>query len=169
MMSLLVALFLMYKLRSKVVFVLLLLLEIFIVFEIIYLGTHTSNDMVVGFAFGLTWFAVYVAIERVFKSTRPNFEEGARRRFPIKLLLWGLVLLACVLVLEVQEERLDQATTHPEEWQKTYERYCRLKEVGALCRISLNLLRHFFLTTPSPFLLLFSSYARGHRERESKR
>jgi membrane-associated phospholipid phosphatase len=70
MMSILVVLFVLYKYPSWMIFGFSILLEIFIVFEIIYLGTHTSNDVIIGFSFGLAWFAIYLALEKYFTSPK---------------------------------------------------------------------------------------------------
>jgi len=70
MMSMLVVLFILHKSRRISILVASLVLELFIVFEIIYLGTHTTNDMIVGFSFGITWFSIYLLLEDHFKHHR---------------------------------------------------------------------------------------------------
>jgi len=46
------------------------------------------------------------------------------------LVLWALVILE-VFYLEKHEAQIDLDTTHPIEWQQTYERYCGLNPVTA--------------------------------------
>lgn len=52
------------------------------------------------------------------------------RKISTAFIVVAALLLAGVYFLEVYENYADSLTTHPEEWQKNYESYCNLKEVG---------------------------------------
>lgn len=124
MMSLILSLFLVYHAPSRwkiPTAALALIYEVYTVFEITYLGTHTVMDVLVGFTYGVCYFILYLLwrtepVQRVFRKL--SFAS-------LTFLL--LVLSAVTLALEVLESHYDQMTVHPEEWQRNYESYCRLQ------------------------------------------
>ena len=91
----------------------------FMLSNVIYLGTHTTTDVLIGVSFGVLWFLSYLLTSSF--SMRATL---SRHRWPI------IVAAAAVLfVLEVAEERIDEATAHPMAWRENYASYCGLANI----------------------------------------
>jgi len=98
--------------------------ELYTVFEILYLGTHTPTDVIVGFTFALFLFSLVVVWER-----EPVVTRIKKALTDNVYLLTGvlLVLTAVVYQLELVEEANESVVEHPLEYQQNYEAYCNLK------------------------------------------
>eukprot|EP00160_Parvularia_atlantis_P015164 Unigene4189_Nuclearia_a/m.12761 Unigene4189_Nuclearia_a/g.12761 ORF Unigene4189_Nuclearia_a/g.12761 Unigene4189_Nuclearia_a/m.12761 type:complete len:339 (-) Unigene4189_Nuclearia_a:5-1021(-) len=129
MMSLLVLLFLAIRFprHRKAILGVGALFELYTVFEIIYLGTHTPTDVVVGFTFAL----FVVALLLVWDAEPFAAVQRALVASPELLALVLAAVTALVYTLELMEEAHEDAAVHPLEWQANYESYCRLQPGSA--------------------------------------
>ena len=124
-MSLGVILFLLYHLpeQRRWILPLALAFEAYTVFEIMYLGTHTPTDVVVGFTFAVAAFCLY----RVAQHRPVQPVAAAVAAVPeVQLALAGALAWA-LYQLEGLEDQYDKAATHPREWEDNYTSYCSLE------------------------------------------
>jgi len=128
MMSLLVSMFLLWKFRKPWMILVCLFMEIFIVFEIVYLGTHTRMDVIIGFSFAIAYFSCYLALKENFGHLFHSISQEL-------VLITVLFSAVAVYILELYEEHIDSITTHPIEWQENYQNYCSLPEGTAAIKM----------------------------------
>ena len=124
-MSLALILFLLHRLPQHRSWILPLsiIFECYTVFEIMYLGTHTPTDIVVGFTVALAIFFAYRLWE--LPPIRPRW--SALTASPEVQLGVGLACALAIFRLEVLEDALDNAAVHAADLQANYTAYCNLE------------------------------------------
>jgi hypothetical protein len=124
-MSLAALLFLLHRFPSQRRWLLPLgvLAEAYTVFEVLYLGTHTPTDVVVGFTLALVAFLTWRLGEH--PALQPRLRALAAAP-PATHLVLGLAVAAAAYALEVLEDALEAHTTHAADLQANYTAYCGL-------------------------------------------
>jgi len=132
MMSLAFSLFLLYRLpqHRRWLLPVVLAFELYTVFEVLYLGTHTPTDVVVGFTYAIAFFFAFRLWEAA--PIRPLWRRLTTA--PEVQLTAMLAATVAVYHLEVLEDDLDEVT-HPLTWQENYTAYCQLAPGTAAARM----------------------------------
>eukprot|EP01100_Stratorugosa_tubuloviscum_P004161 TRINITY_DN2033_c0_g1_i2.p1 TRINITY_DN2033_c0_g1~~TRINITY_DN2033_c0_g1_i2.p1 ORF type:complete len:499 (-),score=127.83 TRINITY_DN2033_c0_g1_i2:163-1659(-) len=136
MMSLCFVLFLNSTFRKKWLIFVSILFELFIIFEVIYLKTHTITDVIVGFSFGLFWFSGYKYFERRINEFW-NFSNSSPIKIQNKLyssvtqiglitnLVWWLAFIALIYIGELTELKWDSQANYSQQLQSNYAKFCK--------------------------------------------
>ena len=102
------------------VLLLLVFLELFIVYEVVILGTHTPADVVIGFAYGVWWFVTYSSIAKWWRESNAGKPMSPRATFAL-LSVMSLMMLG----MEMLEDVWDAQANHPDEWARQYAMNCK--------------------------------------------